>query len=297
MKIGSIQNNHVNSIKSKKHRVSFRSGLPNSFVEYVKHADVNKITTKLSNMGFLADFKGCKTVAACTEKTVEIFKKYNLSIPKSLTFEPIQDKYTAGSYYSILKHVTINSDIKNFYDINLLNKMEESQNYFHPTKHFLATFIHEFSHNAHYENIIKNHGLEKANAIWDELHSRKITAFWAKFYNGNYSKENMLEYMSETITKKIASNLDENLNFINYPKLGFVKRIKSNDFRYDMYGDRYTLYDKNIFEAMKITDSAIWNGDIEFLYRDGFGIKGQINFKEINSYFNTAKQFKELLKG
>ena len=33
--------------------------------------------------------------------------------------------------------------------------MEESQKYFHPTKHFLATFIHEFSHNAHYENIIK----------------------------------------------------------------------------------------------------------------------------------------------
>ena len=91
MKIGSIQNNHVNSIKSKKHRVSFRSGLPNSFVEYVKHADVNKITTKLANIGFLGDFKGCKTVAACTEKTVEIFKKYNLPIPKSLTFEPIQD--------------------------------------------------------------------------------------------------------------------------------------------------------------------------------------------------------------
>ena len=178
-----------------------------------------------------------------------------------------------------------------------ITKMEENQKGFHPTKHFLATFIHEFSHNAHYENIIKNHGLEKANAIWDEFRNRKITAFWAKFYNGNYAKKNMLEYMSETITKKIAGNLDENLNFINYPKLGFVKRIKSNDFRYDMYGDRYTLYDKNIFEAMKITDSAIWNGDIEFLYRDGFGIKGQINFKEINSYFNTAKQFKELLKG
>ena len=80
MKIGSIQNNHVNSIKSKNHRVSFRSGLPNSFVEYVKHADVNKITTKLANIGFLGDFKGCKTVAACTEKTVEIFKKYNLTL-------------------------------------------------------------------------------------------------------------------------------------------------------------------------------------------------------------------------
>ena len=79
MKIGNIQNINENPIKSKKHRESIRAGLPNSFVEYVKHADVNKITTKLSNMGFLADFKGCKTVAACTEKTVEIFKKYNLS--------------------------------------------------------------------------------------------------------------------------------------------------------------------------------------------------------------------------
>lgn len=110
-------------------------------------------------------------------------------------------------------------------------------------------------------------------------------------------KKTCLNICQKQLQKKIAGNLDENLNFINYPKLGFVKRIKSNDFRYDMYGDRYTLYDKNIFEAMKITDSAIWNGDIEFLYRDGFGIKGQINFKEINSYFNTAKQFKELLKG
>lgn len=258
MKISAINlNTNAKTNRNKSRSIAFKSGLPHSFIRYVENANVRAIESRFSQMGIKADFAGCKVVAACAEKTAEIFRKYRLALPKKIKFLQIDKKDVAQCLYAE-RHVQINSEYKEFYDIRLLNKAEESRKRSQSTEHFLATFLHEFAHNAHFQNISKLHSLKKAEEIMSGLASKKIRLPWTKG-KGKHPMNDVNEYMAELITKNIVGNLDGNLNLRSYPRLDiFVPDAK----------------DSAAVIAMKHTNRLIWDGDLAKLSTQGVGIKG-----------------------
>lgn len=305
MKISAINvTSNIRANKSQKtnKNISFTSGLPYSFVRHVDQLDVRSVENKFAQSGIITNFNGSKVVAACTEKTAEIYRKYGLALPKKIEFTPIEDSDALGKCIYGNSHIQINSNHREFYDINLLNKLEESQDSFHPTKHFLATFIHEFAHNAHFQNILKFNNLDDAKSIMSYFNTMQIRPFWTKVQgNGEYSTYSANEYMAELITRKIVENLDENLNLKSAPILNIFRRAETsyqNPFpNLAPLPSNGFIWEQGVMGAMQNTNRAIWNGDLESLKTHGYGIKGQITVTDVTAGINTIKSIWDFLKG
>lgn len=284
---------------NKTKNINHKSGLSQNFAKYVTNVNSYEIKKKLIQDGIKADFAGCRVVAACVEKVVDIFKKYNLALPNVFKFEPIENQNWLGYFHpksASNKEVVINANHGFFYDIYEQDKHCDKNGRFH-CHHFLETYLHEFAHNAHYCNLIKNHGEEKGVEIWNMLGNMQMSGFWASLKT-NYAKKDMLEYIAESVTKKIADNLDLNLYLEKTPTLGYKRRppetYRTYSFsKYAHNEDTTTIYDRNIFQSVADTESAIWDGDLKYLFNNGAGIKNHFSYVELKSYENTLNEIKK----
>ena len=274
--INSSNNTRINEVKKKSKGLSFTSGCPSSFVRDVEKLNPRGIEHKLAKIGIRSSFNRCKVVAGCVEKTVEIFKDYRLALPNKIEFVPIKENNTTlGTCTYTTGHIIINSNFSEFYDINSLNKLEESHYGFHPTKHFLATFIHEFSHNAHFHNIFKTYSLKVGSEKLLAFNSIKLSLFWEKVHaNGEYAETNLNEYIAEFLTRKITTNLDDNIKF-KWPPAHNIhdifKRPNINDSK--GFSFQYDSLPNDLVELMHNANNAIWKGDVNFVLKSGFGIE------------------------
>lgn len=284
---------------NKTKNINHKSGLSQNFARYATNADTYAITKKLAQDGIKANFAGCNVVAGCVEKVVDIFKNYNLALPNVFKFEPIENQNWLGYFHpksTSNKEVVVNANYGFFYDIYEQDKYCDKNGRFH-CHHFLETYLHEFAHNAHYCNLIKNHGEEEGQDIWRKLGKMQMSGFWASLKT-DYAKEDMLEYIAESVTKKISDNLDLNLYFKKNPTLDYKHRPPATyrNYSFSKYAtneDTTTVYDRNILQSVADTESAIWDGDLQYLFRHGSGIKNHFSYAEIKSYENTLKEIKD----
>lgn len=218
--------------------------------------------------GIQCDFKNNGFVGECVQKTAALFNDLfgKESLPKEAVFTSFkkmfhEDEATIGMHtyancYYPDDEVYFNSDNSCFKTKNKLkfNEMTDKIVWWHPTGHYLQTFVHEFSHSAHFHHLYDRNN----SSVMSELNTTRIPTalgrFITKFKLGRYSAKNMNEFMAERITKDICKHLNKNDAYtgtyadIDYEHI-FEKRW---DYRYSCpqsYLDYYT--------------QQVWNGDKE----------------------------------
>lgn len=217
--------------------LAFQKGLTVHEIITVKNMGCREYENIVSNVktkyGINADVGGSNTVAFCLEKVAEIMSKAGFKLPKNFVFAPTS-KSALGTYYPQTDTVLINSNHSEFNNLETQNLLEESQGSFHPdTKHFLHTYLHEFSHAAHFHNLCEKLGFNEGwNAFMGYL-SNYTTAdviigpinnmirknfpkiAWKiidKVFppeNGLYSKMDLTEYFAEQNARKLAIELGD----------------------------------------------------------------------------------------
>lgn len=250
----------LNNSRNKKNNPNFLSSKIFGYKAY-------KIEKELADIGINSEFQNNSFVAECVQKTAALFN--NLfgrdSLPKEAFFTSFLKKFdenenTLGMHihykYSPNDEVYFNSDNNCYKTKNKLkfNEMTEKFLWWHPTGHYLQTFVHEFGHSAHFHHLCNKNNQE----VMSELHYTKIPTalgrFISKFKLGRYSATNMNEFMAERITKDICTHLDKNDHYTGfYSDLDYAN-IFSNKWKYrysspQSYLDYYT--------------QQVWNGDKE----------------------------------
>lgn len=292
MKINTLNFNSQNS--SINRQICFKGGLPSWFIRETKTANPNRIEAELADKGISADFGGVPTVAMCCKKVVEIMEHYGFELPSKFSFEPLKHR-TLGTYSSYQDKVCINSNMKEFQDVVKQNRLEERQGSYHPiTGHFLQTYLHEFSHAAHFHNLCNKLGYNRANNVfWGYLseHSPSdvvvgpLNAFVKSFFknnfmrnmvnkvipptNGLYAKTDLSEYMAEKNARWIAKDLGDNLT------LGYNSNLplcESPDWNLaeELLNNPTSILDfsyckDTIKQTLEFFDRDIWNGEVDKL--------------------------------
>lgn len=228
---------------------SFNGGLTKQMQSEIKHCDVKKITSELAKMGVESDFKNNKTIAWCSYKCAEIFKKLNLSLPNGIYVEDFRTidvkEPTAVGFNNILptklyfdsdkitqeKTLFFNSysefdqvlEGKTYWsEIDLISDYEHCSN-ISPTDHFMYHFTHEFVHSAHEDLILRLRGVKKAVEYFlTNFDTKYIEEFQRKYGNilneiCSYASVNPNESIACDLGRRIADNLDDSLDV--QPKL------------------------------------------------------------------------------
>ena len=212
-------NSGLNQIKETKKQNSVTSQQTKNpvFKNLIKAVMVERSLKK--KYGIESNFGTSGFVAECVETTTKLFDDLfgRRSLPdeaKFLSFRKFfnEDDSVLGMHYSGYgseNGVFFNSDVKCFKTHNKLkfNEITEKILWWHPTGHYLQTFVHEYAHSAHFKHLY-----EKGNEyIMNDLRNTRIPTavgrFITKFKLGRYSATNMNEFMAERITKDVCKNL------------------------------------------------------------------------------------------
>lgn len=243
------------------------------------------------------------TVLKCVDWTAQIMHRAGFELPKNFRFGPACKDRPLGTYAPLSDLVTINSDHKEFYDIELQNKLEERQGSFHPdTKHFLSTYLHEFSHAAHYKNLCKKLGQpEGYNAFMGYLSNysptevivgpinsmiKSIYSIFPKNIiekvfppeNGIYSYKDLTEYIAEYNARELALFLGDKFEIDNVPK-DFASTYKGYPANWNIEELKEKLQSYKLSRACAHLHNLMAPGL-------GFLVRAQINYK-------IAELFKE----
>ena len=266
-----------------------------------------------------ADFAGCNTVAWCVEQVAKIMTQAGFILPKAFKFCPLSKKNYLGIYDSEIDTVCINSNYNEFTNLISQNNLEESQGNYHPiTKHFLQTYIHEFSHAAHFNNICSNCGEERSIKIFENdlanyspnevivgpmnaLIRSKLPRFLDKIVNavippanGLYALTNLKEYLAEKNAKKISVQLGDSYNTLLVKNI--ASEYQTHPYNWDVLDEFKKLIkpksafaflesDQNLLDYANIVLKSIllFNKDIKYV--DGDIFHGTINSSSRISYF------------
>jgi len=228
--------------ESVKHNTNFKQGLTSEIVEHVKNMDKEEyrnITERVwKKYGIIAHVGTSNAVAFCLEKTADIISKAGFKLPKVFLFEKLDDGYYGE--YNDQNCVCINSDREEFLDLEQQNSMEESIRSGEPFKHhFLDTYIHEFMHSAHCENIIEKHGGKEGKEIFFgdmarikpyDVIKQPLKEFIKKLfpndyinilitvftdYGGLFKTDDLSEYFTEKNTVVVSEKLGDDFNIDN----------------------------------------------------------------------------------
>lgn len=248
---------------SPKIQPSFKSGLDYQVAIEIDNTDVSEVEKYFKNRGIEANFSGNKVAAACSKMTAQIFQRLRLPLPAAiLAFDfknndklTIKDKekalgYCCGAGIKTDKQYpnrTVLFDTALMDNILYFNYCENGRIKNHKSlcTHFLGTFIHEFIHSAHYENLQKLHKDDWID-VSNKLNKKNIDKLkpFLSYNSGGYASENLFELIAEEYEKIIADSLDKNLNL-----------------------PRYNPFIKASHERHKKLNTVIqnaWNGTIDF---------------------------------
>ena len=258
MNISPINNQDISSCQIRPlKKMSFKNRLKALYLEH----SIKK------QYGIQCDFGNNGFVGECVQKTAALFNDLfgQRSLPQEAIYTSFkkmfdEDETTLGlhthtNYYPD-DEVYFNSDNSCFKTKNKLkfNEMTEKMLWWHPTGHYLQTFVHEFGHSAHFHHLYDKNN----SSVMNELRNTRIPTvlgrFITKFKLGRYSATNMNEFMAERITKDICKHLDKNDSYIGTRADLDYEHIFKNRWNYryscpQSYLDYYT--------------QQVWNGDKE----------------------------------
>jgi len=221
--------------------INFKAGLTSQMRNEIRASDVNKISRYLSNNGIVNDFKENKIIAWCSLKCFEIIKKLKLGFPKGIFVEDfnllnVSNKNSAGLMNNAPTKLYLNQDViipeKTifFNEFRVLNhkngnefwdNIDQFSDELHDsnisvTDFFLETFLHEFAHAAHEENLInKLNGSLLINILQKCLSKENIHIFQTKYKDifsniCEYASINPIEAVACDLSRRIIEATDKN---------------------------------------------------------------------------------------
>lgn len=303
MKVTTSNIQYGNNVNFQKGLTSKMMASAGSMSDFRYHEISRKLLDKYN---LSANFNGNYTAAWCVEKVANLFKKAGFELPSVFEYAPDSDN-ALGLYYRYSNRVVINSKNKEFENIRAQDKLEEKQKSSSPdTRHFLHTYLHEFSHAAHFSNLQLKFGKYEASKIFDQLEQFKPTDFlispnvsliksqvprflhkvvdWLMpSENGLYSQVNLLEFFAESNARSIAQRLllyddidsaqtdrvIENLRhyYIDKPyECNLLEGIKKAISHLSLHMGTNPI-EELINKDIRETEGAIFNGNLEYLER------------------------------
>ena len=217
--------------------LNFKAGLTSQMKKDIATCDPNKISYYLNRHSIQSDFKNDKTVAWCVLKCYELLKNFNkqfnlnLGFPKGIFVEDfnklnIIEQGTLGftnfaPTKLYLKNDSITQEKTIFFDMLNWEKIDEisDENFkfkITTTDFFLETFLHEFTHVIHEDNLLnKKNGSNVIAFLQKMLNPQFIKTFRIKYESilksmCNYASENPLETVACDLSKRILNSTDKN---------------------------------------------------------------------------------------
>ena len=211
------------------------------------------------------NFAGNPFLAECIQKISNVFDNLfgRSSLPKSVKFEPLTYGIL-GAFYPYNRNISFNSNSSCFDNMeNLKKESKSAYNFLLPNDysslHPACTFVHEFSHSAHHDNLDKHRG--NASSIMNELRHTQVPTvigrLITRFKLGNYALDKeggMNEFMAERMTQDICNGLSAgswsyvcNRDNVKYSDI-FERKWNYRYSSPQSYLDYYT--------------QQVWNGDI-----------------------------------
>lgn len=217
--------------------LNFKAGLTSQMRKEIAGCDPNKVSYYLSRNSIQSNFNNDKTVAWCVLKCLELLKifnkKFNLNLgfPKGIFVEDfnklnIENQNALGFINFAPTKLYLNNDTIISEKAIFFNRLNwdnidkiSDENYefgFTTTDFFLETFLHEFSHVIHEDNLLnKKNGRDVIIFIQKMLNPKFIKDFQTKykiFLDSKclYASENPLETVACDISNRILNNIDKN---------------------------------------------------------------------------------------
>jgi len=216
---------------------NFKSGYTSQMKREVSACDAQKISAYLANYQIKSDFKNDKTAAWCVLKCFELLRNFNkqfnlnLGFPNGIFVEDFNKlrvdrtgvlgftNFAPAKLFTGKDCITPEKTI--FFDKLDWYKADEisDENYkfgISTTDFFLETFLHEFMHVIHEDNLLKQKsGSEVITILQKMLNPQFITTFRSKYETilksiCDYAAENPLEAVACDISKRVLNSIDKN---------------------------------------------------------------------------------------
>ena len=262
--------------------LNFKAGLTTQIKKDIATCDPYKISYYLNRHSIQSDFKNDKTVAWCVLKCYELLKIFNqqfnlnLGFPKGIFVEDfnklniIEHRILGFTNFAPSKLYLNNDSITQektiFFDkLNWENIDEISDENFKfgitTTDFFLETFLHEFTHVIHENNLLDQKSGSSVIAFLQKMLNPKfIEKFQIKYESVlksmcNYASENPLETVACDLSKRILNSIDKStlkprndfLHSSPYQNFSIIKKI-------------CMLYDKK--QEKNLILNKIWLGNL-----------------------------------
>lgn len=275
-------------IQSNQSNINFRSGLTSKMKNEISHCDISKISKEFAKSGINTDFKNNKVIAWCSLKSMEIIqalnKKFNLNLalPKGIYVEDfnnlrISDKNSPGFcntapsklYMGNIGNAVVPERVIFFNSFSELQPKSENavwdsldsisdisyENGISATNFFLETFLHEFTHCIHLNNMLEKLGGENLlKNIQKALSPSYLENFHSQYDNMltqicDYAAKNPMEAVGCDFSKRLIQSLNKN------------NLIPQNNFMYKSpYEPRRGLSIFKREEQMEAGLRKFWNG-------------------------------------
>lgn len=237
-----------------------------SFGEY-NPTLARRVEAELAKKGITCSVGDNGFIAECYQKVVAVFEKLfgQSYLPKKLLYDDI-DESAYAQYEKYFDTVTLNKKYNYgcYYNMDSLTA-EAKKNYnsilpsWASSKHPAHTFVHEFSHAAHWHHLNQRHNFTHAVKVMEGLHytqvptsiGRLITKFKISKYAAN---SNMKEFLAERMTQDICEGLTDTMwipykdIYVDYSNI-FSKKWNYRYSSPQSYVDYFT--------------QQVWNGDID----------------------------------
>lgn len=280
MKILSItQQNTINNNKT------FQKGMPSWFPAKSCEKSVKEMEAIMKEKGVEATFKDCMAVAASCLATAEIFEAYKLPLPSKFSYSSLPDKNVSAVYDKYEDTVIINSDNEYFGSFLEQDFFESLQSGTPVTKYFLHTYLHEFMHAAHFNNINDNERFNQLrNFAPTKLLVEPINTFLKNISNGffdekidekypaelgNYSYTGLTDFVADRGANIIEKDLLDT-TMVKEPdensKYTFIS--PKGDELFEFEKEKTSTLTEKLFEFLYDRQKvlkAIWDGDIDFI--------------------------------
>lgn len=272
---------------------NFQKGLTKSFVLKAKELDCEKARKILKQKGIKSiNLGGYQSVAASCLATAEIITSFGFSIPENFLYKYIQENFVYGDYAYPDDIVGINSRLTFFRDLSTQDDFETCRRSSPITKHFLATYIHEFMHSVHFKHLATKYSLNETATIIKELQkyapaeeilNPKVTKpTWknweVKGLNGSilgcYAGKNLTEFFAENAVFEISRILEKNPLGKNRGKNLFFNPKKTQKLSLSFLEDKKENFWTRIFNKKEDDRSAflraIWDGDLDTIFSEKY---------------------------
>lgn len=221
--------------------INFRAGLTRSMMQEIGRTDIRQVSAELSKKGIDTDFKQNSVVCWASKKCVEFIEELNqrfglkLGLPNGIFVEDFKNldivrQNSAGmcnfapvELYRNKSEIVPGKTIffNSFGNCDFwqnINKISD-ENYqlgVSTTNFFLETFLHEFAHVIHADNLIKTLGGKKyVKVIMDSIQEYNLDTYRTKYQQilqtmCRYAKDNPMEAISCDLSSRMIAGIDKN---------------------------------------------------------------------------------------